>query len=217
MLDVTQKSKEDKLRMYQFLTELEAHKQTSSDKSSWEEVSTVRLSELCDSGRRLDKGYSLDKGMQTTEGSSSLTECQKCQSVANSCEYLVSKLAEADQASRILIQENTAMRESMMKAKRAENEYVRARSEIEKKAIEIQSDFDKQGQYYNEITAENMALRKTIKDAMEYDLTQPQGYSENKRPNQAKYRKELSHQKIAPIPASLRALMGAERVLKIVN
>jgi len=217
MQDVSQKSKEDKLRMYQFLTELEAHKQNNSDKQCWDEVSTVRLSEICDSSRRLEKGFSLDKGIQVIEGTNSLSECPKCQSLTNCYDYLINKLNEADQASRILLQENTTMRESMVKAKRAENDYVKARSEIEKKALEIQSDFDKQGQYYIEINAENIAIRKILKESMEYDSTQSQGYSENKRLSQIKIKKELSQQKIAPVPASLRALMGAERVLKIVN
>lgn len=213
--DITQKSKEDKLRMYQFLTELETYKQNNPEQHSRDDVSTVKLSDLCDSTKKSEKGALLEKGIQATEGSSS-TPCTKCESVTSYCELLMNKLNEVEQASKYILKENNAMKESLMKARKAESDYVRARSEIEKRAVEIQSDFDKQALVYNEIIAENLAVRKTLKETLENDSVTLQGYPELKKSVQLKAKKENS-QKMFPVPAALKALVGAEKLLKAVN
>jgi len=215
--DITQKSKEDKLRMYQFLTELETYKQNNPEQQCRDDVSTVKLSDLCDSTRKLEKGILLEKGIQTNEASTTLSNCSKCESVTNYCELLINKLYEVEQASKYILKENNAMKDSLIKARKAESDYVRARSEIEKRAVEIQSDFDKQAQVYNEIIAENLAVRKTLKETMENDSVSLQGYPELKKSVQLKNKKENSQQKLFPIPASLKALVGAERLLKAAN
>ena len=211
--DITQKSKEDKIRMYQFLTELETHKQANSDQYR-DDVSTVRLSELCDSSRKVDKGQALEKGTQTIDGGSSAPGCSKCESVSNYCEYLTNKLNEVDQASKYILKEYNLMKESLMKARRAETDYVKARSEIEKRAVEIQNDFDKQANFYSELVAENFSVRKTLKEAIECNTVALHCSTDQKKLMQNKSNKERSQQKILPVPASLRALVGAERVLK---
>jgi len=213
--DLSHKSKEDKLRMYQFLTELETHKQNNAEQQYRDDVSTVRLSELCDSGRKFDK-VTLEKGVQTTEGGNQTMECAKCENINNYCEYLVGKLGEVEQASKYLIKENNAMKDTLMKARRAETDYVRARSEIERRALEIQNDFDKQAQVYGEIIAENITIRRALKDATDYHSNQ--GTTEAKKGIQLKLKPESSSkQNFNPIPSSLKALVGAEKLLKAVN
>jgi len=202
--ELAQTSKEDKIRMYKFLTELETYKQNNPEKQAWDEVSTVRLSELGDSGRRMDK-VTLDKGIQATDTYNITNNCGKCDNLRVYCEYLGNKLLEIEQSSRFMIQENSIMRESLTKAKRAENEYVKARGEIEKRALEIQNDFDQQGEFYNEIIAENSAVRKVLKEVVDHEslLNQCQPH---------KTRKDLAQKKFTPVPASLRALASAEKL-----
>jgi len=212
--DLTQKSKEDKLRMYQFLTELETYKQKNQEKQAWDEVSTARLSEMCDSGRRMDK-VMLEKGTQATEASTATNNCSKCAGLKVYCDVLVNKLGEIEQSSRYVIQENTLMRESLGKAKRAENEYVKARTEIERRALEIQNDFDNQGQFYNEIIAENTAVRRVLKEVVDHESLLNQYQPDTRRNGQIKTKKDLAQKKFTPIPASLRALVGAEKIAKI--
>ena len=210
--DLSHKSKEDKLRMYQFLTELETHKQNNDR----DDVSTIRLSEFCDSSRKFEKGVALEKGVQTTESGSQAMECAKCENINNYCEYLMNKLGEVEQASKYLLKENSSMKDTLLKARRAETDYVRARSEIERRALEIQNDFDKQAQVYGEIIAENITVRKTLKDATD-SYNSGGNTTEIKKGIQLKTKQESSKQNFGPVPASLKALMGAERLLKVVN
>lgn len=213
--EITQKSKEDKLRMYQFLTELETYKKSNMEQQqSRDDVTTVRLSDYCDSNRKSDKAVTLDKGIQATEGFDATPSCARCEHVNSYCEMLINKLNEADQASRYILKENNAMKESLMKAKRAENDFVRARSEIEKRAVEIKNDYDKQSEVYNEIVAENFAIRTTLKEAMNYDSSSQQSVVDLKKPLQARNNKENLQQQMYPLPSSLRALIGAEKILK---
>ena len=214
--EISQRSKEDKVRMYQFLTELESHKQTNSDYQGRDDLSTARLSDLCDSSRRLEKGTSLEKGNQTTDGNT-LTNCQRCESVTSYCELLINKLEEAEQASKYILKEHNTMKESLMKAKRAENDYIRARSEIEKKTTEIQSDFDKQSQIYQEVITENITVRKTLLDTLDGNSRQSDGNNDVRKSLQMKSKKEQIQPKIWPLPASLKALAGAERLVRASN
>lgn len=211
--EITQKSKEDKLRMYQFLTELETYKKNSMEQQNRDDISTVRLSDYCDSNRKSDKAVTLEKGVQATDGADSIPSCARCEHVNSYCDLLVNKLNEADQAARYILKENNAMKESLMKAKRAENDYIRARGEIEKRAVEIKNDFEKQSEVYNEIVAENFAIRTTLKEVMNYDSSSQPSNVDLKKPLQARNNKENSQQ-MYPLPSSLRALIGAEKISK---
>lgn len=221
--EITHKSKEDKLRMYQFLTELESYKKNNAEQQQFRDdvspattAATVRFSDYCDSSRKVEKSIGLDKGIQATEGADIVPTCARCENVNNYCEVLITKLTEADQASRQLLKEHTAMKESLMKARRAETDYMRARCEIEKRATEIKNDFDKQAEVYNEIVAENYAIRTTLKEAMNFDSTKSQGGLDVRKSLQAmKMNKEnVQQSSMYPLPSSLRALIGAEKISK---
>ena len=221
MHEVIQKSKDDKIRMYQFLTELETYKQqnnnnNNSDINCRDDVSTLRLSDLCESNKKPEKPFCLDKGIQASEDDTGSQGCGKCDSVRSYCEMFSNKLADMEQASQYILQENTNMKESLTKAKRAETEYLRARSEIEKKALEIQNDYQKQANAYSEMFAENMTVRRVLKETSE-NAVMSNSYNDIKKTIQKMPKKVPTLHKFGPLPASLRAIAVAEKLNELIN
>lgn len=223
ILEFTQKSNDDKLQIYQLVTELEAYKQPNMKQqynkydSAGTASSTLRLSDICDSTRKGDKGPSMDKCIQAIESNNTQSNCSRCESVSNYCEHLMNRLNEVDQDSRNIIKEHNSMKELLLRARKAENDSLKVRGEIEKKVIELQNDLSAQTKFLNEVVAENAAVRKLTAEVSDCSGIIPLQDLTDRRKSWNIQAKNSSKKSFYPIPASMKALSGAEKVLKVTS
>ena len=99
--EIMKKSKDDKLKMYNFIQEFETYKE-NAERDKHKSESTVKLYEA-DSTKSRDhiKPLMMDRCIQADDGPAE--SCRNCVSVQNQCDYLVEKLSETqDMATELM-------------------------------------------------------------------------------------------------------------------
>jgi len=202
--EITRKAKEDKIKMYQFLTELEAYKEANREREKDE--STVRLSEIADSLKKAEKPMTISRCIQTIE--EGIVPCPKCQALNSYTEILLQRMSEIEENTRLVMEEYNQMKEMLEGTKKSEINYAKAKSEFESKYSELQKqlaqqekEIAQQANICSQLAAENTTIRANLCSLLEDNSSVPIA------------KKSTSNKIASCLPSTLKALIYSERLL----
>lgn len=202
MQDIQKKAKEDKVKMYQFLTEIETYKEQNAElqKKKEKEENVPKLPEFAEP-KKPEKAVTISKCIQTIENVTQ--SCQKCEVANNQCQLLVEKLFEIEESSRQVIEDYNLLKQNLDNARKQETGLNKMRSEMEGRYKEMQKEITKQNLLCNTILAENSALKNTITLISDDTITQSSPIKNKEAPPQ---------NKISYVPSCFKALSYGEKI-----
>lgn len=207
--EIMKKSKEDKVKMYQFITEFEAYKE-NAEKEKAKNESTLKIYEAESQKSKESistsppKPVMIDRCLQMSDDEASLS-CPNCAQIRDECNQLQNKLHDIEEATSFVLKEYDDMKQMLEETKKGGMSFMKACHDSEQKYNELQKNFQKQSTICSQILAENSLIRSSLSS-----ISEPKLFETRADKHTNKVRKVLSRDD--PIPSCLKALGIAERI-----